>query len=253
MKERIKAAREARLLAYKNTTAVLSTISQKLQGMPFGSVSPVLLTDEGHVVFYVSDIAQHAKNLDMDSRLSITFFNPAAEGDQNEQGRLTLSGHAQRMSTESAQAISARYFRVFPDAKGYEQAHDFHFWKLQVEAIRFIGGFGEIFWLTPKEWLRERPQWSFEDETRMVEHMNEDHADANYLILKHYAFSAVSPTLAETEDVEMVAIYPDGCYFAAQRKLHFISFLDGLDIAPCDTAQEVRKVLVQLTHSARAA
>ena len=131
MKERIKAAREARLLAYKNTTAVLSTISQKLQGMPFGSVSPVLLTDEGHVVFYVSDIAQHAKNLDMDSRLSITFFNPAAEGDQNEQGRLTLSGHAQRYEyRECTKQFQLAIFRVFPrPQKGYEQVpHDsFHF------------------------------------------------------------------------------------------------------------------------------
>lgn len=63
MNERIKAAREARLLALRNPTAVLSTVSKKLQGMPFGSVSPIMLTDTGQVIFYVSDIAQHARNL----------------------------------------------------------------------------------------------------------------------------------------------------------------------------------------------
>lgn len=240
MNHRIEAARQARLLAMTHSTAVFSTISHKLNGHPFGSVSPVALTDEGDVLFYVSDIAQHARNLTQDPRLSLTFFAPAAQGDQNEQGRLTLSGHAAPIIGDEAEMALKRYLSLYPDAASYSKAHDFKMWSMKVEHIRFIGGFGEIFWLTPEEWMLPAPEWSPDDEARMVTHMNEDHADACALMLQH--IKAISSTAT------MVAVYPDGCYLQAESKLHFIPFT-----GPCLTPTEVRKTLAQMTKQARVA
>jgi len=83
MQERINAAKAARQLALQCQSAVFSTLSHKLQGAPFGSVSTVMQTDTGDVIFYVSDIAQHARNLEHDNRLSITLYHQASAGDRH--------------------------------------------------------------------------------------------------------------------------------------------------------------------------
>lgn len=240
MQERIHAAKAARQLALQCQSAVFSTLSHKLQGAPFGSVSTVMLTDTGDVIFYVSDIAQHARNLEHDNRLSITLYHQASAGDQNTEARLTLNGQAQKLSYEQAADYEGRYFRLFPAAEAYKQAHDFYFWKMPVEHIRFIGGFGEIFWLTEQEWQQAAPAWQAQDELAMVVHMNEDHADACELITLQHS--------GQRGAARMLTVYPDGCHFMQAERLFFVPFA-----APCANAQEVRKALVQLTQQARQA
>ncbi|GGD59525.1 HugZ family pyridoxamine 5'-phosphate oxidase [Lacimicrobium alkaliphilum] len=240
MNERTEAANEARLLAQQCQTAVFSTISVKLQGHPFGSVSPVMLADDGNMVFYVSDIAQHARNLDQDPRLSLTLYHQASHGDQNEQGRLTLSGLAHPLTDVQSAAYAPRYFRLFPEAQRYEKAHDFRFWLLKVKDVRFIGGFGKIFWLKQSEWQRLAPQWSAEQESDMVRHMNADHSDACQLILADHFLQQGQPT--------MLSVYADGCHFMLDGKRYFVPFT-----TPCHTSQEVRQALVAMTNKARAA
>ncbi|MCK7460365.1 HugZ family pyridoxamine 5'-phosphate oxidase [Idiomarina aminovorans] len=239
MNERITAAREARELAQRNDTAVLSTISKKLMGYPFGSVSPFMLSAEGQVIFYVSDIAQHARNLSVDNRLSITVFDAAERGDQNTQGRLTLTGNARLLEDES---LSELYFLRFPDALSYRNAHDFKFWQMDVEHIRYIGGFGEIFWINPGEWLLPEPEWNSDEALAMIQHMNEDHADACRLILRQQfaEFRHVNGS------VKMISVYPEGFHLMADARSIFIPFE-----TTCATAGEVRMQLVKMTHAAR--
>ncbi|MDF2180147.1 DUF2470 domain-containing protein [Aliiglaciecola sp. CAU 1673] len=240
MQERLEAANQARLLVQQCHTAVFSTLSVKLQGHPFGSVSPAMLTDSGNMVFYVSDIAQHARNLQQDPRLSLTLFQQAEQGDQNEQGRVTLSGKASPLSDEQSAGYAERYFRLFPDALRYRQAHDFRFWQLEVTDVRYIGGFGKIFWLTQEEWQRPLPQWSVAQESSMVEHMNADHADACQLIVADHLGLHGQPVMA--------SVYPDGCHYRLNQKSVFVPWNQ-----PCYSAQEVRQALVAMTNKARAA
>ena len=247
MNERQQAAQQARALAQRNSTAVLSTLSKKLGGMPFGSVSPVMLTDEGHIVFYVSDIAQHARNLSQDNRLSVTLYDSTDKGDQNTQGRLTLSGHAQVIDNND---LAERYYQRFPSAEGYKKAHDFKFWQLNVEHIRFIGGFGEIFWLEPNEWLVSAPEWDHKAALGMITHMNEDHADACALILQQQLnqHAHEKDRAFEAGSVTMRSVYPDGFHLSYDERSFFIPFE-----AIATNGQQVRQQLVKMTHQARAA
>lgn len=241
MNKRIEAARDARQLVQHNPTAVLSTLSYKLQGFPFGSVSPIMLSSDGDILFYVSDIAQHARNLTHDNRLSVTLFEPASDGDQNTHGRVTLSGKASIVEDAEQTGLAERYFRFFPDALSYRQAHDFRFWRMPVDHIRYIGGFGEIFWLQPDEWYLDAPQWSLQDEESMIEHMNSDHSDACQLILAHQFQSSAGK-------VAMVSVFPDGVHFLADERRFFVPFSHL-----CTTSTDVRKEMVRLTQAARAA
>lgn len=245
---RNQAIQEAKQLVHSADFSVISTLSHNLRGYPFGSVSPFISDYEGNIYVYISDIAQHAKNLSHDSRVSFTLFNTSTEGDHNTQGRVTIVGDGEKLDAQSQATWLAKYFKLFPDAVKYQQTHDFHLWKISPVRIRFIGGFGKIFWIEKEEWLTRSPDWSLQDEQGMIEHMNDDHADAMQLILQHHGKIDDNDTTIAINDVTMAGVLPSGCYLRTGHRNHFIAF-DAL----ANTSKEVRMQLVALTQTARSA
>ncbi|MGB0894108.1 MAG: HugZ family protein [Parashewanella sp.] len=237
---RSQALTEARLLVRKSDSGVISTISHNLRGYPFGSVSPYISDSEGRLYFYISDIAQHSKNLALDSRMSMTIYNQADLGDQNEQGRVTIVGDAFPVEDELQQQELARYINRFPKAEAYAQAHGFKMWRLDIKRVRYIGGFGKIFWLEKDEWAKESSPWNFEEEQSMITNMNEDHQDAMRLILKQHH-------VKKDETPIMSGIVNDGFYITSKEKNYFVPFE-----AACIDKSDARKHLVSLTQAARA-
>ncbi|KZN66977.1 HugZ family pyridoxamine 5'-phosphate oxidase [Pseudoalteromonas luteoviolacea] len=238
---REQAAFEARTLVRQSNVCVISTISKNLHGYPFGSVSPFMTDSQGRLIFYIAGIAQHSRNLTEDSRMCATVFDAAEEGDQNAHARVTVVGDAAPVPVEEAEALLERYERQYPEAISYRQAHDFQLWRMEVKRVRYIGGFGHIFWIEKDEWHEQEPEWILEDEKRMVEHMNDDHADANQLILK-------LTHDVEANEVFMTTIVPDGCYLRAHDKNYYIQFENK-----CMDSKAVRMELVRLTKLARKA
>ncbi|CAH9050392.1 hypothetical protein PSECIP111854_00521 [Pseudoalteromonas sp. CIP111854] len=236
---REQAAFEARTLVRQSNVCVISTISKNLAGYPFGSVSPFMSDNEGRLVFYIAGIAQHSRNLSEDSKVCATVFDAAEQGDQNAHARVTIVGDATLVPEDECEALLARYERQYPEAVSYRQAHDFALWRMDVKRVRYIGGFGHIFWIEKDEWQQAQPQWDLNDEANMVEHMNQDHSDANRLILK------LTHNI-EAQDVTMTTILTDGCYLRANEKNHYVQFEKH-----CLDATSVRKELVRLTKAAR--
>ncbi|WP_440056888.1 HugZ family protein (plasmid) [Pseudoalteromonas sp. T1lg65] len=236
---REQAAFEARTLVRQSNVCVISTISKNLAGYPFGSVSPFMSDNQGRLVFYIAGIAQHSRNLSEDSKMCATVFNAAEQGDQNAHARVTVVGDASPVPAEEHEALLARYERQYPEAVSYRQAHDFQLWRMEVKRVRYIGGFGHIFWIEKDEWQQAEPEWDLDAEAHMVKHMNDDHSDANRLILKLiHNISA--------EQVEMTTIVSDGCYLRANEKNYYIQFENV-----CLDSMSVRKELVRLTKAAR--
>lgn len=232
---------EARLLLRQTEVGVVSTLSKNLRGYPFGSVTPFISDSAGYIYFYISDIAQHAANMIADSRMSLTVYKTRTAGDQNENARLTIVGDGNPMTGEDHDEMLARYIRRFPEAEGYKQAHDFRMWKIDVKRVRYIGGFGKIFWLEKDEWMQPLSPWEHKVETGMITHMNEDHQDAMSLILKDH-------TGQSDNHVCMTGIVSDGCYLYSKEKTFFIPFNEV-----CNSSADVRVQLVALTQSARSA
>jgi putative heme iron utilization protein len=232
---------EARLLLRQTDVGVVSTLSKNLRGYPFGSVTPFISDSAGHLYFYISDIAQHAANMIADSRMSLTVYKTRTSGDQNENARLTIVGDGSPMSGEEHDEMLARYIKQYPEAESYKQAHDFRMWKVKVKRVRYIGGFGKIFWLEKEEWMQPSSPWDFNTEMGMITHMNEDHQDAMALILKNH-------TGEINDDVTMSGILSDGCYFQSKEKAFFIPFTEV-----CQSSSDVRLQLVALTQLARSA
>ena len=134
---------------------VLSTYSLEVEGYPFGSVTPYGLSDAYCPLIYISDIAQHTKNISNDNRVSLTVLEARPDECQDPQkyGRVTVLGRAIDL-TGSGEILSnslQRYFHRFPESKKYQNVHGFRLFKIDPVRIRYIGGFGQIFWMEPNQ------------------------------------------------------------------------------------------------------
>jgi putative heme iron utilization protein len=137
-------ATEARCLLRAHRYGALSTISKKLSGFPFGSITPYLTDHDGSLLIYISELAEHTKNIAHDPRVSLITHNQASPEIQM-QGRVTVAGHARRIADQ--QQPAAQYLRHFPEAAALMRL-DFAFYRIEPVAIRYIGGIGRIHWLS---------------------------------------------------------------------------------------------------------
>jgi putative heme iron utilization protein len=142
-------AREARQLLRAHRYGALCTLSKKFDGHPFGSITPYLIDHDGSLLILISTLAEHTKNIQNDSRVSLITHNQESTHIQT-QGRVTVLGSATLDTARDT--VGKRYLRYFPEAKTYFAMHDFSFYRIVPQAIRFIGGFGNIQWVKTAEY-----------------------------------------------------------------------------------------------------
>jgi len=162
---------DAREVLAGNSHGALSTKSLHLEGHPFGSVVQYCVNDDGHPLIYISTIAQHTINVESDPRCSLLVLNGPGENVQAE-ARVTISGSLVKLEGEHAGL--ARYFRYFPGSETYQEFHDFACYELRPTAVRYIGGFGKIFWIETTEFFQSNPL-DMESRNYVINHMNEQH------------------------------------------------------------------------------
>lgn len=226
---------EARRFVRTYPHGVLSTLSRRLDGAPFGSIAPFVLDHEGCPVILISTLAEHTRNLDADARCSL-IAHPCAQ-DPQAAGRVTLVGRAERLPDKQAQG--PRYLRYFPEAEGYFGMHDFHFYRVRVQAVRYIGGFGSIHWIDAADFAP--PANSLGDsEDAILQHMNADHAHNLLAYCRHV--HGVQPAQAR-----MVGVDVDGFDVRADDRLLRFDFEQ-----PATDAGAVRQALVTLAKACRA-
>ena len=184
------AAWQAAALARATRAGVLSTLSKRHAGHPFGSVVPYVVAPDGRLLIYISAIAEHTKNLIADPRAALTVADPHdLAADPQAGARLSVLVHGQRVPDAQQADALARYVAWFPRADGYRSAHDFACYALTAERARYIGGFGDIHWLDATALPLAHP---FADqEAGVVAHMNDDHADA--LVTYWHAVTGAPP------------------------------------------------------------
>ncbi len=143
-------AREARQLLRAHRYGALCTLSKKFDGHPFGSITPYMVDHDGSLLILISALAEHTKNIIHDPRVSLITHN---QDDPHilTQGRITVLGDAQLV--DDREQAGKRYLRYFPEAQTYFAMHDFSFYRIMPQAIRFIGGFGNIHWVKAENYL----------------------------------------------------------------------------------------------------
>jgi len=229
-------ATEARQLLHAHRYGVLSTLSKKWDGYPFGSITPYLTDHDGSLLILISSIAEHTKNIQHDPRVSLIAHDQNSAQIQT-QGRITVLGDVQAADKDAA---GKRYLRYFPEAHTYFAMHDFAFYRIVPKAIRYIGGFGKIHWVSAENYaLAPYPLIAQEDD--VVAHINADHADT----LRHYCHHVHQ---LDALDVTMLGIDCDGFDVRADEQVLRFNFEQ-----PVLDAQQARMALVALARAAKTA
>jgi len=142
------AARGARALLEAESVGVLSTISVRRAGTPYGSVTPYALAATGSPLLLLSRLAAHTQNLTADPRAGLYVGDRSAAADPQAGARISLLGRVVRVDAAEETDARTRYLARWPQAADYFALGDFSLWRFQIEEARLIAGFGDIRWLT---------------------------------------------------------------------------------------------------------
>jgi hypothetical protein len=233
----------ARTLAAAIRTGTLCTIATDPAGAPYGSLVTFAM-DGPSPVFFISELAEHTKNLRADARASLLVAE-SGEGDPLAKGRVTLLGHARVLSDGHERDVAKdAYLSAHPNAAYYIDYSDFAFWRLDVESVRYIGGYGRMSWVDIADWRGGQPDPIAPHASAIIEHMNADHADAMI------AFCRALTRATDTTAATMTGIDRYGFEMSAQTgrgprpiRLPFPE--------PIATPDDARRAMVALVRRAR--
>lgn len=219
-----------KLLAKSFHCGVLSTMSIDIEGYPFGSLVTYHLSHEGLPLFLISSIAQHTKNILQNNKVSLTIFDFKNENVQSA-GRITIIGNAIKFNQEED---IKRYFTYFPDHSQYQKTHDFNFYTIDIQRIRYIGGFGKIFWVEKEDWKSPIPEWA-NNEAKFINHVNQDHQNELISICQKSLTSTI-------KDFSLLMVDSDGMIVTTnQIDRHFVPFTK-----PCIKEDSFREEFINL-------
>ena len=145
---------------------------------------PYAADGQGHPVFFISSMAMHSQNLMEDPRSSLLIMQPGVTGDPLGAGRVTILGTTTRVTLEQVRDL---YLSRHENAKFWQDYSDFAFYRLEVSAVYFIGGFGVMGWISAEDYTTAKPDPLAEAAAGIIEHMNTDQAAAVRHIARHYA------------------------------------------------------------------
>ena len=206
---------------------------------PYCSLVNVATAADGAPLLLISQLAVHTKNILADPRVSL-MLDERKPGDPLEGARVMLMGTA--AVTEDAQA-RRRYLLRQPEAEMFADFKDFSFYEVTLKGAHLVAGFGRIVDLAPADVLTDVADASvlIGAEPEIIEHMNNDHADA----VRLYATRLLG---APDGDWRCVGCDPDGLELQNGRTALRLPFPERVR-AP----GVLRQVLKQMAEQARAA
>ena len=217
---------------------ILSTMSQEVEQFPYGSVCPYMLDHQGRPVILISTMAEHTKNINANEKVCLTVMDEAVMP-RLEGARVSFMGKAEKIkSPEEIAHIGKRYLRFFPEAQSYFQAHGFDYYRINPKRIRYIEGFGKIYWVEAKDLLLEGAGLVGAEE-RIIEHMNKDHQDSLVQFCRHYHKQTC-------KDPKMIAVDSEGFSVRSEKGDLYFSFSKE-----CTSAEQVRAEMVRMVKEVK--
>lgn len=192
-------AEVARTLAHLGRVGTLATLSRKRPGFPFGSVMPYAVDHQGRPIFLISSMAMHTRNIAGDARVSLLIMQEGVQGDPLGAGRVTLVGNCVRLAGDDAEDARRLYLERHPNARHWVEYADFSFYRLAPLDVYVVGGFGVMGWVSAQDYRGAAPDPLAEAAPGIIDHMNEDHADALALLAREFGG-------VDAEEAEMTAV-----------------------------------------------
>ena len=234
-------AERIRTLAATGSVAVLSTMSRKHAGFPFGSLMPYALDATGRPIFLISNMAMHTQNLRSEPRASLFLTKMASKDDPLGSARATLVGLVHFVPELEIPEARALYLAQHESSRYWVDFADFHFFRLQPVEIYYVGGFGVMGWVNAEDYETAAPDPLSAAAAGILEHMNADHVAA--MVSLAGAQAGIHATEAAMTSVDRLGF---------TLRLTTGEGMKGIRInfpREARTAQEVRSVLVAMLHA----
>jgi putative heme iron utilization protein len=238
-------AERCRTLAAHATSATLSTIAREPSGFPYGSLVTLAIDESGRPLLLLSALPEHSGNLQARPEASILLTEPIGSHDQPlALGRVTILGHCTKVSIDERPSARETFLKQQPGASYYVDFEDFAFYRLDPVALRYIGGFGRMSWVSAEEYRAAEPDCLADAASEILRHMNEDHADAVLAYASGLAgiadATSVSMTTVDRYGFEIAAVTPTGPRAAR------LAFDEAIA-----TSDDVRRSMVAMAKRAR--
>jgi putative heme iron utilization protein len=236
-------AERIRTLISLVSIGMLSTLSRKHPGFPFGSLMPFAIDPDGRPAFLISNMAMHTQNLKADSRCSLFIEQAVADGDPLGAARATLIGHAEPVPEGDTALVREQYLARHENSRYWVDFTDFGFFRLHPIDLYYVGGFGVMGWVEAEDYKHAAPDPLAEAAPGILAHMNADHIGSMILLARSYA---------QMEAVEATMTSVDRLGFSLRLKTK-----DGMKGARINflrevgNAQETRKVLTDMVSQAK--
>ncbi|UTI65992.1 pyridoxamine 5'-phosphate oxidase family protein [Paraconexibacter antarcticus] len=241
-------AEEARTLVAGAAVGTLATLSD--DGGPWASTVTYGLTPQGFPVLLVSTMAEHGRNLARDPRasLAVTVATGATGAEEAlDAARVTLAGRVVRPEGAAADAARAAHVAAVPSAAGYAGWDDFSLWVLEVERVRWVGGFARMASVDGAAYAAAEPDPTAPAAAGAIVHLNADHADA-LLDMAHGLAGRPDATAAPCVLIDRYGLVLRVEGPAGSRPTDVRLAFAEVATAPGD----LRAATVELTHRARA-
>lgn len=228
---------QARALVRSRDRAALAT-AMKHDGWPYASLVMIACDAAANPLLMISELAEHTQNILSEDRVGLLIDGTEGLANPLTGARVTLVGRAAK-TTDTA--LLARYTARHADAALYAGFADFALYRLAVERVHMVAGFGAIHWIEQSAYAIDLASAGalMAAEADIVSHMNDDHADAIQL----YATKLLGRT---GKGWVMTGIDPEGCDLRNGGTVARLAF-----DAPVGTAEEARAALVALVGRAR--
>jgi len=226
--------------------AVLATSLPDGSGnRPYASLVAVACDIDASPLLFISDLAQHSRNIAVDNRVSLLFDgdHPKALHDPLAAPRLSLLGQAEQNGDPR---LLARFIARHPSAADYASFADFHLYRVTIGRGHLVAGFGRISWIESDELRFPADARALgEAAAEIIAHMNADHAEAIGL----YAALLLGRGGAGWR---MTGIDPEGIDLRNNNETARLDF-SSYSFGPVLDPEDARRVLVALATEARIA
>lgn len=209
-------------------------------------ISRTIIDEEGRPLFIFSGMSTHTQDILADPRCSVTVaskeFKGAADGRVNLMGTCTLIPPAEKA------AARERYLKKHPGAFWVDFG-DFNWFRLDIEKIRFVGGFARAGSVTPLEYREAKPDPVSEFGPAIAKHMNEDHMDSTIAMIAN-----AIPGL-DVEEAVITSVDSLGMYVKVTRTPRSSDQPQQFKLRlpfprPAEDRKDVRTLIVEMTQAA---
>ncbi|OKH86543.1 HugZ family protein [Thalassospira sp. TSL5-1] len=230
------------------TLATLAfTHSQVANGWPVASMVQPVIDMDGAPIILISQLADHTRHIHNDPRVSL-MFRPYSPGGTVETShpaaapktpvtdtqRLTIFGQATKIDDAR---IERRYLTVQPAAALYAGFADFAFYRIEIEAAYWVGGFGKQRRLRGEQLYGADLNTLTKGHAALIDDVNKNKPDLIAQIAHWYLPAITAPKTRWT----LAAIDCDGAYFSFNDTVFRLEFPHTI----C-SMEDAQKILVKI-------